>query len=316
MYHLEKRSPPPDNWRREGAAVRGGHVAIVAKDIAQRLAKRTMIMALRLSYRGETSVPVEVEGLTPDWACDKSLTEIERFEIFHGNRKVPLAEMFAVAGDAADKRFDFEGNLAGVHWLGAHMQSGEVHIHGAAGRHVGSDMRGGRIVVDGDAGGWVGAEMQNGLIHVRGSAGHLVGAAYRGARTGMTGGTIFVEGDAGNEIGHTMRRGLIAIGGKAGDMLGFNMLAGTVIVFGECGIRPGAGMQRGTLVLLHENPPPLLPTFRFGSTFEPLMVQLLLRDLKERGFATDVSQPPAPLDLYHGDLVSLGKGEVFVRRAA
>jgi len=81
-------------------------------------------MALKLIYTGETSVPVEVEGLTPDWACDKSLTEIEQFEIFHGNRKVPLAEMFTVSGDASDKRFDIEGNLAGVHWIGAQMLSG------------------------------------------------------------------------------------------------------------------------------------------------------------------------------------------------
>ena len=47
-------------------------------------------MSIKLTYRGETSVPVEIEGLTPDWACDKSLAEIERFEIFHGNRKLPL----------------------------------------------------------------------------------------------------------------------------------------------------------------------------------------------------------------------------------
>ena len=46
-------------------------------------------MALRLVYRAETAVPVEVEGLTPDWAADKSLAEIERFEIFHGNQKLP-----------------------------------------------------------------------------------------------------------------------------------------------------------------------------------------------------------------------------------
>src|SRR5687767_4433126 len=110
-------------------------------------------MALRLTYRAETSVPVEVEGLTPDWACDKSLAAIERFEIFHGNRTLPLAEMFSVSGDPSDKRFDLEGDLTGVHWIGAHMESGQIHIHGPAGRHLGSEMRGGEIIVDGDAGG-------------------------------------------------------------------------------------------------------------------------------------------------------------------
>src|SRR5688572_11810194 len=142
-------------------------------------------MALTLKYHGETSVPVEIEGLTPDWVCDKSLPEIEQFEIFHGNRKLPLAEMFRVSGDPADKRLVFEGNLSGVHWIGAHMASGEIRIQGSAGRHIGSEMRGGRIDVEGDAGGWTGAEMRAGVIRVRGNAGHLTGAAYRGSVKGM-----------------------------------------------------------------------------------------------------------------------------------
>ena len=107
-------------------------------------------MALVLNYFGETNVPVEVEGFTPDWACDKSLAEIERFEIFDGNRKVPLAQMFRVSGNASDKRFDFEGNLAGVHWIGAHMTSGQIHLHGPGGRHIGSRMQGGEIHVHGE----------------------------------------------------------------------------------------------------------------------------------------------------------------------
>src|SRR5213592_3716074 len=106
-------------------------------------------MPLKLTYRTETSVPVEIEGLTPDWACDKSLAEIERFEIFHGNRKLPLAEMFSVSGDSTDKIFHFEGNLAGVHWIGAHMRSGQIHTHGPGGRHLGSEMRDGEIRVHG-----------------------------------------------------------------------------------------------------------------------------------------------------------------------
>ena len=273
-------------------------------------------MALRLVYRAETAVPVEVEGLTPDWAADKSLAEIERFEIFHGNQKLPLAEMFSVTGDASDRQFEFEGNLAGVHWIGAHMASGVVRVHGPAGRHVGSDMHGGEIVVEGNANGWVGAEMHKGFIHIKGNAGHLVGAAYRGSVKGMTGGTIFVDGNAGNEIGLTMRRGLIAIGGSAGDVLGFNMIAGTVLVFGECGIRPGAGMRRGTLGILGPNPPQLLPSFRYGCTYQPQVMPLILRTLQNKGFVVDESLYSAEFDLYHGDLVSVGRGEILFRHAA
>lgn len=270
-------------------------------------------MAIRLTYKAATSVPVEVEGLTPDWACDKSIGEIEKFEIFHGNCKLPLAEMFSIEGDPSDKCFDWEGNLAGVHWIGAHMASGLMRIHGPAGRHVGSQMRGGEIVVEGDAAGWVGAEMHRGLIRIMGNAGHLTGAAYRGSAKGMTGGTILVSGNAGNEIGLTMRRGLIVIGGVAGDMVGFNMIAGTVVVFGECGIRPGAGMRRGTLALLGYNPPQLLPSFRFSSTFRPPSIRLLLRILESLGFDFDQSLIQSEYDLYRGDLVSVGRGEILLR---
>jgi formylmethanofuran dehydrogenase subunit C len=273
-------------------------------------------MTLRLRYLGQTSVPVEIEGLTPDWACDKSLPEIERFEIFHGNRKLPLAELFAVAGDPSDRHWEFEGNLSGVHWLGAHMTQGRIDVCGPVGRHLGSEMRGGEIHVRGDAGGWVGAEMHGGLIHVRGHAGHLVGAAYRGSAKGMTGGTILVEGNAGNEIGLTMRRGLIAILGSAGDMVGFNMLAGTVLVFGDCGIRPGAGMRRGTIGLFGPNPPPLLPSFRYAATLSPTVLRLVLRSLQRLGMAFDPACLTDACHLYQGDFVALGKGEVWLRANA
>jgi formylmethanofuran dehydrogenase subunit C len=270
-------------------------------------------MSIKLTYRAETSVPVEVEGLTPDWACDKSLAEIERFEIFHGNRKLPLAEMFAVTGDASDKRFDFEDNLSGVHWIGAHMRTGQIAIHGPAGRHIGSEMRGGEIRVEGDAGGWVGCEMRGGLIHVQGSAGHLVGAAYRGSPKGMTGGAILVDGNAGNEIGLSMAQGTIAIGGAAGDMLGFNMLDGTVLVLGDCGIRVGAGMRAGTIGLFGPTPPPMLPSFRFDRTMQPEKFSALLHDLREKGLRMDESLLPAEADVYIGDLVASGNGEIYLR---
>jgi formylmethanofuran dehydrogenase subunit C len=270
-------------------------------------------MPIKLTYRSETPVPVEVEGLTPDWAWDKSLAEIERFEIFHGNRKLALAEMFTVTGDANDKRFDFEGNLSGVHWIGAHMRSGRIYVHGPAGRHVGSELRGGEIRIEGDAGGWVGCEMRGGFIHVQGTAGHLVGAAYRGSAKGMTGGTILVDGDAGNEIGLSMQQGIVAIGGAAGDMLGFNMTDGTILVIGNGGIRPGAGMHGGTIAILGPAPPPILPSFRFDRTAQPENLAGILRDLQDKGLRTDESLLPSDVDIYVGDLIEEGIGEIQLR---
>ena len=272
-------------------------------------------MSLKLTYTGQTSVPVEVEGLTPDVTRSMSVSDIERFQIHHGNVQLPLAEMFQVSGDSSDGRMEFEGDLSGVHWIGAGMTEGEIHIHGNAGRHIGSEMGGGRIDVDGDAGGWVGSEMRRGLIHVCGNAGHLVGSAYRGSTRGMAGGTILIEGNAGNEVGLTMRRGMIAIGGSCGDVPGFNMIAGSIFVFGDCGIRAGAGMRRGTIGLFGKAPV-LLPTFKRGAACDPVFLRTAFRQLRELGFQAVVELPPTDVVLNHGDLIEGGRGEILTRAVA
>ena len=273
-------------------------------------------MALSLTYQGQTTAPVEIEGLTPDRVRDMPLSQIERLEIFHGNQKIPLAEMFVVRGNPSDLRIDLEGDTSGVHWIGAHMSAGEVHVHGSAGRHLGSKMTGGAIHVRGDAGDWVGGEIDGGRIHIRGRAGNLVGAAYRGSRHGMTGGVILVEGDAGDEIGHTMRRGWIGIGGAAGDMVGTGMLGGSIFIFGPCGIRPGAGMRRGTIGLLADNPPTLLPTFRYACRYRPPVLPLMFAHLCRHGFPLSEALRVAEYDLYHGDLVEDGRGEILLPTAS
>jgi len=270
-------------------------------------------VTLTLTYHAQTTVPVEVEGFTPDRARDKSLSEIERWEIFHGNRRLPLAEFFRVAGDPGDGEWDLVGDLSGVHWIGAHMREGTIRVRGPAGRHVGSQMTGGTMDVEGDAGDWVGGEMRGGEIRVRGRAGHLIGAAYRGSLRGMTGGTIVVDGDAGNEVGHTLRRGWITIGGAVGDMTAFNMIAGTVFVFGASGIRTGAGMRRGTIGLFGDQKSELLLTFRHACRFRPPFMPIMLRALQRRGFAIGLERLGGSFDLFHGDMIEQGRGEILVR---
>jgi formylmethanofuran dehydrogenase subunit C len=270
-------------------------------------------MPLVLRYQATTSVPVEVEGLVPAAARGKPLAEIERINVFHGNRQLPLAEFFQVSGDPSDGCIEFEGDLAGVHWIGAKMAEGSIRVAGNAGRHVGSEMTGGEIHVDGNAGDWVGGEMHGGFIHVRGSAGHLVGAAYRGSARGMTKGTILIGGDVGNEVGHTMRRGLIVVGGSAGDFACLNMIAGSMFVLGTCGIRPAAGMRRGTLALLGDNPPPLLPTFRLAGRARPQFLRLYLLALRKHGYRIPDSFLSAEYLLYSGDFVAVGRGEILIR---
>ncbi len=270
-------------------------------------------MPLRLSLKSRSAVPLEVEGITPDVVRGKSLAAIEKLPMFQGSLRLSLAEFFAISGDATDGVMEWEGDLSGVHWIGAKMTSGKLVVEGNGGRHIGSGMRGGEIHVLGDAGDWVGGEMHGGFIHVRGRAGHLVGAAYRGSAQGMTGGTILIGGDAGNEIGHSLRRGLIAIGGNVGDLAGFNMLAGTILLFGESGIRHGAGMKRGTLGFLGSKLPPLLPTFHLACRCQPDFLPLLLSELRRKDFPVAEELFASSYDLYNGDLLEGGRGEILMR---
>jgi formylmethanofuran dehydrogenase subunit C len=270
-------------------------------------------MTLRLELINRTTIPLEVEGILPETVLGKSVGEIERLTIFHGNRRVPLADFFRISGSCDDECLQWEGDLAGVHWLGAGMTRGTLRVEGPAGRHVGSRMRGGRIDVAGDVSDWLGGEMLGGEIHVRGRAGHLVGSAYRGSARGMTGGTILVHGDAGNEIGHGMRRGLIAVAGHADDLIGFNMLAGSIFVFGNSGIRHGAGMRRGTIGLLGPEPPTLLPTFRLACKGRLEMLRLVDRVLERHGFPAPIRMGDTTIELHNGDLLEGGRGEIVLQ---
>ncbi|MFN4258394.1 MAG: formylmethanofuran dehydrogenase subunit C [Gemmataceae bacterium] len=265
---------------------------------------------LTLKYRGTTTVPVEAECITPDQLAGKSLAEIAALPVQHGNASVPLGEFFTVAGDASDHDLVIEGDCGRVKWIGAGMKQGRVTIHGPVGMHLGSEMRGGEIIVHGPAGDWVGGEMRGGRIHVHGDAGHLVGAAYRGSRHGMRGGVLLIDGHAGNEVGGTMRRGLIVIGGNSGDFTGVSLIAGSIFVFGRPGIRPGAGMKRGTLAFFGPLPP-LLPSFRYACTYQPVFMRLYLRQLRAWGFPLPDTIDAGGYRRYSGDLVALGKGEVL-----
>lgn len=280
------------------------------------LGVKQTIMALSFTLKQTSPIPLEVEGITPDQLVGKSVAEIEKLEMFHGNVKTPLGEFFRIEGDSADQVHHWHGNLEGVHWLGTKMTSGKVEVHSNIGRHVGGEMRGGEIVVHGNAGDWVGGEMHGGLIRILGNAGHLVGSAYRGSPKGMTKGTILVHGNVGNEVGHSMRRGLIAIGGNSGDLMGMNMLAGNIFVFGNGGIRHGAGMKRGTIAFLGSEHPPVLPTFRKSATFKPDFLQVLFRHLRHLEFPIAQELFTSAYDLYCGDLLDGGRGELLLRTLA
>jgi formylmethanofuran dehydrogenase subunit C len=274
-------------------------------------------MALTLTLRQPTSIPIEVDSIRLETVREQTLDQIKATPVQYGNKQPALAEFFDVTGSAAeDEHLVWVGDCSKVKLIASGWRTGKVTVEGHAGMHVGAEMSGGEVSVRGSAGDWVGAEMKGGRIRIHGNAGHCVAAVYRGGRRGMTGGEIFVDGDVGNELGHTLRRGLIAVRGTAGDGLGFNMLAGTILVFGAAGIRPGAGMRRGTIGLLGPAPaPPLLPTFKFTCLYRPEILRVFLLHLRRNGFDVPDECLSAVYRRYNGDFLELGKGEILVRSA-
>lgn len=265
---------------------------------------------LTLTLLTPGSLPIDLTGITPSWARDKTLSEIERHSIRQGNRPLPIAELFRVGGDPADNRLQISGNLRSVHRIGAKLDSGAIEVEGTAGRRLGAEMSGGTITVHGDVGDWAGCQMQAGTIRVHGDAGDYLGSAYAGSTRGMRGGTLLVDGAAGREAAHCMRRGLIAVAGSLGPMAAMDMLAGTLVVLGNIGIRPGAGMRRGTILSAHR-PERILPTFRHAGSTRPVIVRMLLLHLQRSGFKIPAELLDSNYDLYHGDGVSLGRGELL-----
>jgi hypothetical protein len=72
-------------------------------------------------------------------------------------------------------------------------------------------------------------------------------------------------------------------------------------------------MRRGTIGLFGQETPRFLPTFRRAGRFRPLFLRLIEREIRRLGFPLVQGLSDDELTLYHGDLLSLGKGEVWIR---
>jgi formylmethanofuran dehydrogenase subunit C len=265
-------------------------------------------VTLVLSLREPPAAPVDAEGVRPDRLAELSRGDIERLELFHGNRRTALRELFAVSGDG-EPEVRVEGDLARVTRLGAGMTGGRLELT-SAGAHTGAGMRGGEIVVEGDAGDWAGAEMRGGRLVIRGSAGVRLGGAYAGSRAGMRGGEIVVHGDADEEAGAGLRRGLIAVGGRVGGAAGLNALAGTIVALGGFGAHAGAGVRRASLVAMAATA--LLPSYAFACVYRPPFLGLCLRRLRSLGLPVTDAQIDGRYARWSGDGLELRRGEILI----
>jgi formylmethanofuran dehydrogenase subunit C len=266
-------------------------------------------MPVAFHLKQQPTVPLEAEVLSPDVVANLSNGEIRALTVYHGKRQLPLGEFFDVEGEHSDELV-LHGSMHKVRWVGRGMSRGCVTIHGSIGMHLGAYMKGGRIDVQGDAGDWIGAEMRNGRIHVHGNAGGQIGAGYRGSLRGMRGGTIVVEGSAGLEVGMRMRRGTIVVKGPVRDFAGLQMKGGTIVLGSGAEIRTGAWMNRGTIISLA--PLPLMPTFAYACSYNPVFVRLYARQLESLGQQLPSRPTEGAYERYVGDLAVPGKGELLV----
>ena len=254
-----------------------------------------MVAEVVLRPREALRVPVYAPCMSPDVFAGLSEREIGSLEVLKGSRKVKLAELFHVEGDASSKADELtirlQGDFSKVRQIGFEMSTGLVVVEGDVGLLTGEHMRGGRIEVHGNAGSWLGARMLGGSIEVMSSAGDYVGSAYRGARDGMRDGAIIIHGSAGSELGNFMRGGSIEVRGSVGLFPGIHMRGGAILVRGDCEGRPGAFMRSGKIIICGHVPgvPPGFSILRISKSvkFKGEKVQgpfyTLIGDLTEDG---------------------------------
>jgi len=213
---------------------------------------------IKLKLKKEPEFPLEAETISPDQFANKTVADIKKLTVYHGNEEKSIGDYFDVsgkAGDVGDLKITIDGDLSMVKRIGELMTGGEIVINGNVGMHIGSQMKGGKITVNGNADDWAGAMLKGGELNITGDAGHYVGAAYRGFWKGMQNGIIRVKGKIGDEAltwvsgSKPAKRFPTLICGGAGSFLGIHSHGGTIIVEGDCDRCIGADQVRGTIVV-------------------------------------------------------------------
>lgn len=254
----------------------------------------------------EFKLPVVAECINPDVFQGKTINEIGQLEVWEGNKKRKLGELFKVEevkaeGASTETVITVHGDVSKVRRIGAGMTSGEIIIRGDVGMHLGEEMKGGKITVYGNAGGWAGSMMTGGTIEIHGNAGDYLGAPYRGSIEGMKGGKITVHGNVGSEAGAHMRKGLIKIYGNAGQFVGFRMHDGLIYVQKNCEGRAGACMRDGTIAI--------------GGFMESVLPSFTFEGVRKRVKIEEGEVVETPFYLFIGDLTENGAGKLYVSKA-
>ena len=213
---------------------------------------------VKLKLKKQPNFPLEAESISPDHFAGKTINEIKKLIVYHGNEKGTIGAYFNVSGKAEDMndlKIIIDGDLSNVKRIGEKMTGGEIIINGNIGMHVGNQMKGGKIMVNGNADDWAGAMLKGGELEITGDAGNYVGAAYRGFWKGMEDGIIKVKGKIGHEAmlwarsSKGAKKFPVLICGEAGTFLGIHNHGGTIIVEGNVDRCVGADQVWGTIVI-------------------------------------------------------------------
>jgi formylmethanofuran dehydrogenase subunit C len=198
------------------------------------------------------TISVEAENISPDKLAGKTEKEIQSVEIWMGNHKTTIEDLFSVkvegTGAAADTKLVLEGDFSRVKRIGEGMTSGLIMIKGNVDMHLGARMSGGKISVTGNVDSWAGREMKGGELVIEGNAAYYLGAGYRGESCGMRGGKITVMGSTLDFVGEHMCGGEIIVHGNAGILAGISNNGGKIVIGGSTS-RPGSEMAKGTIII-------------------------------------------------------------------
>ncbi len=252
------------------------------------------MQTVTIKPKKQFTISVEAENISPDKFAGKTEKEIQAIEIWMGNHKTTMGDLFSLkvegTGAAADTKLFLDGDFSRVKRIGEGMTAGLIMIKGNVDMHLGARMSGGKISVSGNVDSWAGREMKGGELVIEGNAAYYLGAGYRGESCGMRGGKITVMGSALDFVGEHMCGGEIIVKGNAGILAGISNNGGKIVIEGSTS-RPGSEMAKGTIII--------------NGTVEEMMPVFKL----EGNEAVD----GVTYKKYTGDVVVNGKGVLYVK---
>lgn len=209
------------------------------------------MQTVTIKPKKEIKISVEAEHISPDKFAGKTEKEISSIEVWMGNHRTTIDELFSVKVEGlstpSDTSLVLEGDFSRVKRIGEAMTAGLILVKGSVDMHLGAKMSGGKITVSGNADAWVGREMKGGEIIIEGNAGYYLGSGYRGETCGVRGGKITVLGSALDFVGEHMCGGEILVKGNAGILAGLSNNGGKIVIEGSTSM-PGSEMTKGTII--------------------------------------------------------------------